>query len=436
MNRIRLGAAAVNQTPMAWDANARHIRAALAAARDAGVGILCLPELCITGYGCEDMFFSAGVQATALEMLARIGARYEGSRRLLRTAGVLRRGGVQCGGVGLRWPPVGPGRPSSTWRATASTTSHAGFAAGRPGVVGSIEIGGAELPIGDLLFDVRRRADRLRNLPRRLGGRPHRRPARAARGRRAAQSQRESLRIRQAADSRAVRAGRLAGVLRQLRLRQSAGQRSGPRDLRRRHAHRHGRQDAGPRAAILVRRLAAHHRGDRRELHAPRKGRELSRCHSANRDGRRDGNGRRGFRVRRYQRADGSSANSVGCLQRQSTKCAKCLGTRRGKLAPHQKEEEFARAVSLALFDYLRKSRAQGFVVSLSGGADSSTVAVLVHLLVQFGGRELGFDKLAAKLSHIASLSGAIRPPTCTASSSRARKTGSAAAHVRLSSHT
>ena len=54
---------------MAWDTNARHLRAALAAAREAGVGILCLPELSITGYGCEDMYFSAGVQATALEML-------------------------------------------------------------------------------------------------------------------------------------------------------------------------------------------------------------------------------------------------------------------------------------------------------------------------------------------------------------------------------
>ncbi len=69
MNRIRLAAAAVNQTPMAWETNLRHIRAAIAAARDAGVSILCLPELCITGYGCEDMFFSAGVQRTALEML-------------------------------------------------------------------------------------------------------------------------------------------------------------------------------------------------------------------------------------------------------------------------------------------------------------------------------------------------------------------------------
>ncbi len=72
MNRIRLGAAALNQTPMDWETNSRHIRAALDAARDSGVGILCLPELCITGYGCEDMFFSSGVQRRALEILCEL----------------------------------------------------------------------------------------------------------------------------------------------------------------------------------------------------------------------------------------------------------------------------------------------------------------------------------------------------------------------------
>jgi len=49
------------------------------------------------------------------------------------------------------------------------------------------------------------------------------------------------------------------------------------------------------------------------------------------------------------------------------------------------KEEEFARAVPLALFDYLRKSRSLGFVVSLSGGADSSAVTCLVGLMVAQG---------------------------------------------------
>jgi NAD+ synthase (glutamine-hydrolysing) len=64
----------------------------------------------------------------------------------------------------------------------------------------------------------------------------------------------------------------------------------------------------------------------------------------------------------------------------------------------HQKEEEFTRSVALALFDYLRKSHSKGFVISLSGGADSSAVAVLVHLAFQFGGREIGLRQLMSKL--------------------------------------
>ncbi|HEX3600454.1 MAG TPA: NAD+ synthetase, partial [Lacipirellulaceae bacterium] len=70
----------------------------------------------------------------------------------------------------------------------------------------------------------------------------------------------------------------------------------------------------------------------------------------------------------------------------------------------YQKEEEFSRSLALALFDYLRKSRSQGCVVSLSGGADSSTVAVLMHLLAHLGGQELGLGQLLQKLSHVRSL--------------------------------
>lgn len=57
---------------------------------------------------------------------------------------------------------------------------------------------------------------------------------------------------------------------------------------------------------------------------------------------------------------------------------------------PQLKEEEFSRAVSLGLFDYLRKSRSRGFVVSLSGGADSAAVASLVTLMASFGIEGLG----------------------------------------------
>ena len=69
--------------------------------------------------------------------------------------------------------------------------------------------------------------------------------------------------------------------------------------------------------------------------------------------------------------------------------------------SPHLKEEEFARAIALGLFDYLRKSRSHGFVVSLSGGADSSAVSTLCALAVHLGLSELGPDALREKLSYL-----------------------------------
>jgi NAD+ synthase (glutamine-hydrolysing) len=55
--------------------------------------------------------------------------------------------------------------------------------------------------------------------------------------------------------------------------------------------------------------------------------------------------------------------------------------------------EELTQAVALALFDYLRKSKARGFVLSLSGGADSSSCAVFVAEMVRRASSELGWEK-------------------------------------------
>ncbi|GAA0881197.1 NAD(+) synthase [Algoriphagus jejuensis] len=68
-------------------------------------------------------------------------------------------------------------------------------------------------------------------------------------------------------------------------------------------------------------------------------------------------------------------------------------------IAPiESKELEFVQASSLALFDYLRKSKSSGFVLSLSGGADSSTIAVLVAEMVRRGFAELGLELFVKKL--------------------------------------
>ncbi|MBC3786489.1 NAD(+) synthase [Spirosoma utsteinense] len=68
------------------------------------------------------------------------------------------------------------------------------------------------------------------------------------------------------------------------------------------------------------------------------------------------------------------------------------------------KEEEFARAVALGLFDYLRKSRSQGYVLSLSGGADSSAIAATVYLMIRMAVENLGIEGVKKKLSYIKAL--------------------------------
>ncbi|MEO0469639.1 MAG: NAD(+) synthase [Bacteroidota bacterium] len=64
------------------------------------------------------------------------------------------------------------------------------------------------------------------------------------------------------------------------------------------------------------------------------------------------------------------------------------------------KEEEFYLAETLALFDYMRKSWSRGFVLSLSGGADSSACAVLCAHAILRAEKELGEEKIRQVLAY------------------------------------
>ncbi len=72
MGKLIIGGACLNQIPMDWDNNIGNILAAIHEAKGQGVKILCLPELAMTGYGCEDMFLSKWVAQKALDKLAEI----------------------------------------------------------------------------------------------------------------------------------------------------------------------------------------------------------------------------------------------------------------------------------------------------------------------------------------------------------------------------
>ncbi len=72
LSAYKVAGASLNQTPLHWQSNIAHIQAVLAKAQQASVDCLCLPELCITGYGCDDFFFRPSVTNQAMEVLRSI----------------------------------------------------------------------------------------------------------------------------------------------------------------------------------------------------------------------------------------------------------------------------------------------------------------------------------------------------------------------------
>lgn len=74
MKIVKIAGSCLNQTPLDFRGNIRNIIAAIDEARLREVSILCLPELAISGYGCEDAFFSEYVTESSLEALEKIAA--------------------------------------------------------------------------------------------------------------------------------------------------------------------------------------------------------------------------------------------------------------------------------------------------------------------------------------------------------------------------
>ena len=54
---VRIGSSNLNQTPLDWRGNKDNIIESINVAKNNNVDILCLPELSITGYGCQDLFY-------------------------------------------------------------------------------------------------------------------------------------------------------------------------------------------------------------------------------------------------------------------------------------------------------------------------------------------------------------------------------------------
>src|SRR4051812_17113991 len=158
MRLVKVAVACVNQTPFAWDANFAHLCAAIDQARAAGATLLCLPELAITGYGCEDAFFMDGLQDTAFAQLEALAALTSGmvvavglpvyhEKALYDAAALLADGAIVgfvgkqfLAGDGIHYEP----RWFKPWPAGEVDVLE------RTAADGSVR----RYPIGDLLFDV------------------------------------------------------------------------------------------------------------------------------------------------------------------------------------------------------------------------------------------------------------------------------------------
>jgi NAD+ synthase (glutamine-hydrolysing) len=379
MKLVRVGAGVLNQTPLDWDENTANIVGAVREARARGVAVLCLPELCITGYGCEDTFASRGVQERALAVLGALLGETKGMvvsvglpvmyRNALYNAAALLVDGALAGivpkhhlaGEGLHYEP--------RW-----------FKAWPEGVVGSVEVGGKDYPIGDVFFDV--------------GG----------------------VKIGFEVCEDAWVANRPGAALSRhgvdLIMNPSASHFAfGKLEVRKRFVIEGSR-------AFGVTYVYSNYLGNEAGRAIYDGGALIATGGELAAEGKRFGY--RDFEVTSAvvdidaTRTSQARTHSFEPSFEASPRCVK-VGFEYPETAPETrsaaragweasgriKEEEFTRAIALGLFDYMRKSRAKGFVLSLSGGADSSAVASLVSLMVRLALGDVGDEAFRAKVAYM-----------------------------------
>jgi len=383
MHLIRVGGTALNQTPLDWDGNRDRIGAAIAEARERSVSVLCLPELCITGYGCEDAFQSPGVQRMAWRVLEEIESlsagivvavglpvRFESG--VYDAAAVLADGrlaGLVCkqhlAGEGIHYEP--------RW-----------FRPWPRGRRARLAVEGRSVPIGDLRFD--------------CGG------------------VRIGFEICEDAWAADRPGASLAARGVDLILNPSASHFAfGKDEVRRRfvlegsrafgvtyvYANMLGNEagraiyDGGVIIASGGRIAAAGRRFSFTDHHALAAVVDLDETRLAQSRASLEQGAAAGG-----QEGEGGVVSIAwsppALVPERAPACSD--GRDDWETGAHVKDEEFARAVALGLFDYQRKSRARGFVVSASGGADSSAVACLVALAVRLAASEMPVAAVAARL--------------------------------------
>lgn len=376
MKLLKVAAGALNQTPLDWEGNYANIVQALEDAADCQVNVLCLPELCITGYGCEDAFLSQNVQRRALTMLGRIAEKTESLGGLVACVGlplafqnalyncmaVVSRGKVwgfvakqHLAGDGIHYEP----RWFKPWPARVTRdiplTLVSGQGPDRTAPLGDFHFDYDGVKIGFEICEDAWVAERPGAHLARQGVDIILNPS-ASHFAFGKQEVRKRFVIE---GSRAFAATYVYANL----LGNEAGRAiydgegliaTGGKLVA--QGYRFAMQPVQLVTAVV-------------DVHATR----TQQLGTASFEP--DFNG-------------GLTQRIQGVLDGSDEKITEA----RGDTPPDPKDHEFREAVSLGLYDYLRKSRSKGYVISLSGGADSAACAYLIRLMVGRGMVELGMD--------------------------------------------
>jgi NAD+ synthase (glutamine-hydrolysing) len=340
-----LAAAALNQTPLDWDNNLNNIRNAIGTARKSKADLLLLPELCITGYGCEDLFLSNWLPEEAFEKLLQIKNWCEDitvavglpirfrDHVVYNTACVIQNREIIgftakqfLANDGVHYEP----RWFTSWVAGQETT---------------IERSGKSYRFGDLIYD--------------LNG---------------VKFAFEICEDAWRGDDRPAGKHQKRGV--QLILNPSASHFA----MSKTDVRYHLVVDASKKynCAYVYANLLGNEAGRMiydGEILIAQNGNLIMR------------NQLLSFKSVDLECAEVSFENPMPEAEKVAP------------LPPIDENKEFISAITLALFDYLRKSRSRGFVLSLSGGADSSVCAVAVAEMVRRALNELGLEEFVRKLN-------------------------------------
>jgi NAD+ synthase (glutamine-hydrolysing) len=383
MTRIRVAAAVLNQTPMDWAGNEKNIVAAIEAARAEGVRMLCLPELCVSGYGCEDQFHSPGLQTEVLDVLRRVVPQTQGMvvslglpllhKSALFDAACVAVDGEIVGFVAKRFLAGEGLHYEPRW-----------FKPWPLGLRDTIALEGRVYPIGDLIFDcggIKLGFEICEDawVAKRPGGDMSLQGVDVIFNPSASHFAFGKFEVRKRFVIEGSRAFSVSYVYSNL-LGNEAG-----RII----------YDGGSLIASSGKLLAV---GPRFSFQPVRLTTAMIDVQSTRMNRARTGS---------FQpNLTGEHQNEIACpfeypdLEPEITRPQ----PEAWENSPQIKEEEFLRAITLGLFDYLRKSRSRGFVVSLSGGADSSAVSCLVATMVEMAAAELGPEGFRNALGYIADL--------------------------------